>query len=48
MIKNGTISIDGLELPIVEIEVLPGEYSDLSMLNFGWEVLDMTEKEVKI
>ena len=43
MIKDGTISIGDVELPVLQIEVMPGEDSDPNKLNFDWELIDMNE-----
>ena len=43
MIKDGTINIDDVELPVLQIEVKPGEDSDPSKLSFEWQLIDMTE-----
>ena len=55
MRKGGTIKIgrrlEAEEIPvseIVEIDVLPGYYSEPENLDFDWYVDDFTEKEMRI
>ena len=46
MITNGTVSIDGKKLPVFDIEIIPADDSDPTMLKFDWNVVSMTEKEL--
>ena len=36
MLKDGTIEVDGTDMPVFEVEVIPGDDSDESKLKFGW------------
>ena len=36
MLKDGRIEIDGQEMPVFNVEVLPGIDSDPEKLAFGW------------
>ena len=48
MITNGTVSIDGKKMPVFDIEIIPADDSDPDMLKFDWNVISMTEQELKI
>lgn len=47
MIKKGKVKINGIIMPVFDIEVLPGEYSDPSKLRFEWKTTEMTSKYVQ-
>ena len=38
--------IDGEEQPVFKVEVVPGDDSDPSKLNFMWYVVEMTERKI--
>ncbi len=44
MITNGSVTISGEELPVFKVEVIPGEDSDPSQLDFTWTVEEMTDR----
>ena len=36
MLKDGTIEVDGVSMPVFDVEVIPGDDSDPNKLTFGW------------
>lgn len=48
MITNGTVAINGEELPVLHLEIEPGEDSDLKMLGFTWRVVSQTARKLVI
>ena len=48
MLTNGTIRLNGVDEPVFKVEVLPGSDSDPMKLEFGWKVIEMTERWVSI
>ena len=47
MITEGTVHVDGKELPVVQIDVIASAYSDPDKLDFEWVTTGMTERSVK-
>ena len=45
MITNGTVSIQGKNVPVFDIEVIPADDQDPDKLKFDWSVVGMTEQE---
>ena len=48
MLNNGTITINGVEQPVFKVDVVHGEDSDPSKLEFTWQVVKMTSREISI
>ena len=48
MIQNGTVTIEEQDLPVFNVEVMPGDDSDPNKLAFEWIVEEMTERLVMI
>ena len=44
IINNSTVWIDEVEHGIIELKVIPGEYSNEKDLNFTWKVTDFTKE----
>ena len=47
IIQNSTI-LDGKTVPIIELLVKPGYYSNLTDLNFTYQIVDYTSRTIKI
>ena len=48
MVKDGRLKVNGEEQPVFKVEVLPGEDSDLTKLNFSWHTVEMTKRKFSI
>ena len=48
IIEQGTIEINGVNLPVLSVEVVPDEEQDPKKVNFDWEITSLTEREMKI
>lgn len=46
LIKSDNVTVNETIHPIIELTVLPGKYSDLSMLNFTWSLVNFTTTEL--
>ena len=46
MVTEGTILVDNIELPVLELEVINGFYSDPENLKFSWKVKEMTNRSI--
>ena len=46
MVTEGTIIVDGVEYPVLEVEVINGFYSDPENLKFSWKVKEMTTRSI--
>lgn len=45
-VKNGTVFVNGTELPNLNVIVIPGSLSDKNMLNFTWDLVSYTAQEL--
>ena len=48
IINTATVWINETEHEIIEVSVIPGEYSNKNDLNFTWYVTDITEDKMEI
>ena len=46
MLSKGKVQIDGVTLPVFQIEVIPSQEQKRELLDFSWEVIKMTEREI--
>ena len=47
-IQNGTVQINGTIKRVVEINVIPGRYSNVSDLDFDWTFVEFTKDRLRI
>jgi len=47
-IVNKTVEIDGKTLPALQVEVLPGEWSNVADLNMTWNATEKTDRSLTI
>ena len=48
MLKHGKFEIDGYMHSVFDVELIPGETSDMSNLQFDWSVTEMTQRYIQI
>jgi len=48
LLEEGEVLVDGEPKPMLEINPVPGEYSDMESLEFDWEVLNFTSSQLVI
>ena len=44
LLKNLTVSLEGKEVPVFQVEVVPGSESDPFKMSFSWEVKEMSAR----
>ena len=47
MIKEGFVEFNGKKYPVLDIDVVAGEYSEPSNLAFDWVTSDMTDRMIR-
>jgi hypothetical protein len=47
-IQNGTVQINGTIKRVVEINVIPGRFSNISDLDFDWTFVEFTKDRLRI
>ena len=47
-IQNETVSINGTDFPILQINIVPGKYSNFKNLRFNWTFFSFTPTELSI
>jgi hypothetical protein len=47
-IENTKVLINGTELPIIEVKLIPGIYSDINRLSFNWTLASFAPASAKI
>ena len=48
LLKNMTVPTPEGNLPVFQVNILPGSDSEVSKLDFGWEAISMSPRELKI
>ena len=47
MLTKGKVEMNGMSLPVFQIEVISKDESNKQHLEFAWEVIEMNEWEIK-
>ena len=47
MIEQGKVELNGVNMPVVDVKVIPGDFSEPSNLLFDWNVSEMTKRSIK-
>ena len=45
-VRNETFTIDDKIYPVLDIKIIPGTYSDESLLTFNWTFVNYTQTEL--
>lgn len=48
MLEIGKFEIKGDMHRVFDVDLIPGETSDISTLQFDWNIIEMTERSLKI
>ena len=48
LLKNGIISVNETEYPFIDLELVPGKFTDLQKSKFNWTIINFEPFQLKI